>query len=128
MTFATMIRVPSGRWVTAGQYAHAWRTVLAAGPLASFRGWQWHMVDARDVLHDMRRALQDRINRHDRTRHVPHMTDARLRSKILRAVERGAIKYECGWCGSRLAPRHFMHFYRDARFCSDECRRSYYGR
>lgn len=127
MTFATMIRVPSGRWVTAGQYAKAWNIALMAGPGATLRGWQWHAVEARDVLNDMRRALMDFINRHDRTRHVPHLTDARLRDKIMRAVARGAIRYECAWCGTGIAPRHFMHYRKDARFCGDACRRDYYG-
>ena len=60
-----LITIPSGRKVTVGTYAKAWRALLTMPPDAEVPNWQWYPVPAASILRDMRDGLHDRINRKD---------------------------------------------------------------
>jgi hypothetical protein len=63
-----VIRIPSGRVVTIGQWVHAFKTLKTADPKATVPNWSWCHNDAAHVLREMRHSLDDMIERHDRTR------------------------------------------------------------
>ena len=58
-----IIITPSGRRMSAGQFAPAWRMVKDAAPGCQLTGWQDYSVPAERVLADIRKGLNDRINR-----------------------------------------------------------------
>lgn len=136
MTLA--IRTPRGQWVSAGQYAQAWRTVImlcdelqrGAAPamltgrtISELRGWDIFPRHPREVRADMRRMLDNTITRHDRTQIRREVSERRLFALKDAAVRRGAIRFECRWCGSPInAERYLQHW---ARFCDESCKRSY---
>lgn len=110
------IRLPSGRLVTFGAYVRAFKAVKALPERATVNGWQWFPVEARDVVRDYRRAIDDRVNQRGGLR-VRHLTPSRLRRLL-----RNHAKSECRWCGQPLGeyrePEH--------RFCDAGCRVEYH--
>lgn len=123
LTMKTAIRLPNGKWVSAGQYARAWAKLLTVPPSTSVPGWEWYTVDASDVLRDMRRMLMDIITRHDRTLQRGKPNERRLFTKMDAAVQRGAIRFKCRWCGCELPATRYLQPH--ARFCDASCQRSY---
>ena len=68
---AVVIRVPSGRYVTIGQYVATWDKLRRVSPEQLRQDcpaglWQWYPVPAAEVLRDMRDAMDDMINRRAR--------------------------------------------------------------
>lgn len=109
------IKLPTGRVVGLHAYVAAFNRAKALPPDATVRGWQWFPVEAREVVRDYRRAIDDRVNlRGGLVVRTP--SDARL----LRLM-RDRIKHSCRWCGSPLGQYRFEA----ARFCDADCRRSY---
>lgn len=73
-----VIVTPSGRRMSAGAFARAWKSVLASyrdNPASEVTGWQWFSCSAADAIADIRRGLDDRINRRGGLS-VPHDDDA----------------------------------------------------
>jgi hypothetical protein len=122
MTISVVV-LPNGRGVTLGAYARAWRELLAADPKREMRGFERFAMPAGEILARLRGGLMDRINRHDRT--MRSASDRRIFAKVKAAGARGAIRYECRWCGAPLEAAAVNPNNRDSRFCGQECRSSY---
>jgi len=63
-----IITLPNGKQVTLGRYVQAWKKLLEIDPDTEIAGWGFEAQPASSILREMRRGLDDRINRHDRTR------------------------------------------------------------
>ena len=61
------ITLPNSRRVGLRTYCESWRTLQSAPPDASITGWDHFPTRAADILHELRRGIHDRINRHERT-------------------------------------------------------------
>jgi hypothetical protein len=59
-----VIVLPNGKRCSLPTYCQSWRTLKTLDPEASVKGWEWYPCKARDVLHELREGLHDRINRH----------------------------------------------------------------
>ncbi len=98
------ITLPNGKPCSLGVYVKGWKAIKTMAPHETVRGWTWWAEDACRVLDDIARGVHDRINRHDRTMRHDDLGERRLFTKIRNAAKRGAIRYECKWCGSPLDP------------------------
>ena len=58
-----VIRLPSGRRVTMGQYLAAWRKLKATPPNLKLRDWDHYPTAASEIMAEIRRGVHDRINR-----------------------------------------------------------------
>lgn len=119
------ITLPNGRKVGLSAYARAWKTIAGMNPDQTVKGWDIFPTPAGVVLANIRAGMHARINRHDRTQPRADLTDARLFSKRRAAAIRGAVRYECKWCGSILDPLRVNPNNPMTKFCDAECRRSY---
>lgn len=107
-----------GGFVTAGQVARAIR-IVRQQPLDTWyprtlSGWGG---GGYDILRQFRTYCTNEITRRGRLI-IRELTEARLHAKMRRH-----LRCECAWCG---APADFAPE-RNRRFCSPECRRSYFG-
>lgn len=110
-------KLGDGGFVTAGQVARAIR-IVRQQPLDTWysrtlSGWGG---DGYDILRQFRTYCTNEINRRGGV-FIRELTDARLHAKMRRH-----IRCECVWCG---APAAFAPE-RNRRFCSPECRCSYF--
>jgi hypothetical protein len=74
----------------------------------------WAPVTGREVCWEFRRGVHDRINRH-----VAIRTDTRAAQRFLKHLRRHGRG--CAWCGTRFVPQTV-----NDRWCTPECRQSYY--
>lgn len=117
------IRLPNGKWCGIGRYAQAWRNMLdPINARQSFPGWSHFPTEGRSILADMRRGLQERISRHERTTFHLHLSERRMFTKVRAAAKRGAIRYECKGCGSALDPLRVNPNNPSSRYCDATCR------
>lgn len=113
-----VITLPGGRQLTLGQYVAGWRgvkAIAAVDPRTSIHGWDWHPVDAADVLREIRRGVDDRVNRRGGLA-VREMNEARVARRL-----RVRVTVACRNCGGAMpyAPH-------GVRFCRAACRRDFY--
>ncbi len=107
-----------GGFATAGQVGRAIR-IVRQQPLSTWyprtlSGWGG---DGHDILRQFHTYCVNEINRRGGVV-VRELGEARLHAKMRRH-----IRCECAWCG---APAPFAPE-RNRRFCSPECRRSYFA-
>lgn len=62
---ALCIVLPTGRRITLRSYCAAWRALKVIDPDKTIRDWDAFPTRAADILREMRRGIDDRINRHD---------------------------------------------------------------
>ncbi len=117
-----VIVLPNKRAVTLGQYAKAWRLVIAVPREQLLAGWDYFETEAWRILFQMREGLQDRINLRGGSR-PREITERRLFAKMDAAARRGALQFECRWCGQAILADRYLH--RHSRFCSQSCQRDY---
>lgn len=55
------IQLPNGKWVSAGAYCKAWKEVKSA-PQLSYGGWGHFGEPGTDILKDIRKGINARIN------------------------------------------------------------------
>lgn len=106
-----------GGFVTAGQVARAIH-IVRQQPLDTWyprtlSGWGG---DGHDILRQFRSYCANEINRRGGIA-IRELSEARLHAQMRRH-----LRCECAWCG---APASFAPG-RNRRFCSPECRRSYF--
>lgn len=56
------ITLGSGRTVTLGEYTRSWKKLLTLPPQTKIANWQWYEVSAAQILCDIRKGINDRIN------------------------------------------------------------------
>ena len=110
-----VIVLPSGRRVTLGTYAAAWRRLKALPPETPVEGWEWYPVPAREILWHISNGVTDRINRRGGL-----VIREASRERILRQLRR-RVRHNCRWCGSPLGRYALEH----ERYCDAGCRRAY---
>ena len=59
---------PNGGQVTLAEYVRSWRILKTLDPDLVVPNWNWHGNSAGDVLRDIQAGVDNRVNRHDRTR------------------------------------------------------------
>lgn len=104
------------------QYVATWRRVSAIAkvtPQAPVVCMSWFDEPAICALHRFRHALHARINERGGIREVSGRHPDSQR--VIRELKRRYVS-ECRWCGRVMGYEH----QESRRFCSTECRRSYY--
>ncbi len=119
-----VIVLPNKRAVTLGQYAKAWRLVIAVPREQLLAGWDYFETEAWRILLQMRDGLQDRINLRGGSR-PREITERRLFAKRDAAVRRGALRFECKWCGAEVVATRYLQW--QDRFCDSGCRKDYFS-
>ncbi len=115
---ARVIGLPDGRRVLVSTYVHSWRKLKTLPPQEPVEGWSWFAETASQVLADIWRGVEDRINIRGGLR-----LEYRDNSARIEARRRQRVKCECRWCGQPLPEYKPLH----SRFCEASCYRSFNG-
>ena len=111
-----VVVLPCGKAVRLRVLLNAWRKLKSLPPNTSVPGWEWYPVTAAEVLHELSRAVLDRINLRSKAR-----MSWRDNSRRIEATRRARVQCFCRWCGSPLPSYQPQH----ARFCDKSCASSY---
>lgn len=108
--------LPNDRAVSLSAYCSAWRRVRLLDPSAAVSGWSYWDTTAGEVLREMQDGLTERINVRG------NLSPRELSDRRLELIKAKHLKSKCRWCGKEIPYSGTQR-----RFCSDDCRQSFFS-